>query len=137
MSAPAFGATLKACRERVGLSQAQLARDAGVDASYVNIIERGRQHGHRCVSTPRRAVVAALGLALGDVTGLLLAAGYAPASMGQEPLLARLCALLGDPAQREILDALCRAYERAAAPVGGVREAHTASPCPRAATGEG
>lgn len=39
-----FGANLRAARERLGLTQEQLAAKAGLDRGHVNQIESGRQN---------------------------------------------------------------------------------------------
>lgn len=38
-----FGMRLKAARGREGMTQRELATDAGVDVSYVSLIENGRK----------------------------------------------------------------------------------------------
>src|SRR5207344_1883751 len=71
-----FGGLLRHLRIRVGWSQNQLAREAGIDPAYVNRFEKGAQGG------PSRKVV----LALADVLEcgpryreeLLVAAGHCP-----------------------------------------------------------
>ena len=67
---------LRTHREASGLSQNELARQAGVDAAYINRIE-GRQQWK-----PSAAVTSALARALGlddiETDRLLLAAGFAP-----------------------------------------------------------
>src|SRR5882724_11109954 len=73
-----FPALVRALRIRRGLSQNQLARQAGVDPAYVNRIERmPKDH-----SMPSRKVVLALWDALeateADRERLLVAAGYCP-----------------------------------------------------------
>jgi transcriptional regulator with XRE-family HTH domain len=76
-----FGALLRGLRERAGRSANALAREVEVDPSYLSRIENGGREA------PRSHVVFAFGQALGlslfDLNRLLLAAGYAPASLRQ------------------------------------------------------
>lgn len=76
VAAPSFGERLKSRRQRLGVSQLQLAVDAGVSARHLSFIETGR-------SRPSREMVLRLAerlrLPLRDQNGLLLAAGFAPA----------------------------------------------------------
>lgn len=75
MTAPSFAVALKTYRERSGLSQSQLAVEAGFDHSYISRLEAGTR-------TPRRDCVLTLAERLGlsclDGDVLLVAAGYAP-----------------------------------------------------------
>ena len=74
-----FGALLRSLRVRIGLSQNQLARRAGVDPAYVNRLERAAATSS---SLPSRKVVLALAEAVEagpvDVERLLVAAGLCP-----------------------------------------------------------
>lgn len=74
-----FGALLRSLRVRMGLSQNQLARQAGVDPAYVNRLERASPSSS---SLPSRKVVLALAETLEagpvDVERLLVAAGLCP-----------------------------------------------------------
>jgi transcriptional regulator with XRE-family HTH domain len=73
---PSFGERLKSRRQRLGVSQLQLAVDAGVSPRHLSFIETGR-------SRPSREMVLRLAerlrLPLRDQNTLLLAAGFAPA----------------------------------------------------------
>ena len=74
-----FGAALAQARMRAGLSQNQLAHEAGYDHSYVCRLEAAKRE-------PSRAAVAALAMVLGldeyDTGRLHLAAGYVPPGPG-------------------------------------------------------
>src|SRR5262245_42308536 len=74
-----FGALLRSLRVRIGLSQNQLARRAGVDPAYVNRLERAQATS---TSLPSRKVVLALADSVEagpvDVERLLVAAGLCP-----------------------------------------------------------
>lgn len=85
---PSFGTLLHALRVKVGLSQNQLARNAGIDPAYVNRLERAPDDS---VSMPRRGVVLAFWMALAtegreqrvyvgadDRERLLVASGHVP-----------------------------------------------------------
>jgi transcriptional regulator with XRE-family HTH domain len=71
-----FSTLLERFRDRAGLSQSELARAAGISASYINRIEKEERQ------PPSRSVVLriakALGLDSATTDTLLLAAGYAP-----------------------------------------------------------
>jgi transcriptional regulator with XRE-family HTH domain len=77
-----FGALLRSLRVRMGFSQNQLARMAGVDPAYVNRLERASAES---TSLPSRKVVLALADAVEagpvDVERLLVAAGLCPESI--------------------------------------------------------
>ena len=45
----AFGQILRACRERKGLSQEELALECGLDRTYISLLERGLRQ--RTIST--------------------------------------------------------------------------------------
>ena len=74
-----FGALVRKLRIRIGLSQNQLARLAGVDPAYVNRLERAPEDS---TSVPSRKVVLSLWKALDggdqDRERLLVAAGHVP-----------------------------------------------------------
>jgi transcriptional regulator with XRE-family HTH domain len=96
-----FGALLRVLRVRIGLSQNQLARRAGVDPAYVNRLERA---GPESTSLPSRKVVLALAEVVEagpvDLERLLVAAGLCPESIlrlgGWEQSLGDIAAVLGD-----------------------------------------
>jgi transcriptional regulator with XRE-family HTH domain len=71
-----FSTLLERFRDRAGLSQSELARAAGISASYINRVEKEERQ------PPSRSVVLriakALGLDSAMTDTLLLAAGYAP-----------------------------------------------------------
>ena len=77
-----FDILLKGWRSRRGVSQFNLALDAGVSARHVSFLETGR-------SRPSREMVlrlaVALDLPLRESNGLLLSAGFAP-RFGERPL---------------------------------------------------
>lgn len=74
-----FAATLRRFRLRSGLSQNALAGIAGINASYVNRLERGEREA------PTRQVACGLARALAlsaeEVDCLLVSAGHAPPSL--------------------------------------------------------
>jgi transcriptional regulator with XRE-family HTH domain len=76
-----FPSLLRVYRERAGRSRNDLAREVGVDPSYVSRMELGERE------PPRQHVVEdlarALRLSLMDRNRLLVAAGYAPLSVTQ------------------------------------------------------
>lgn len=96
-----FGGLLRVLRVRMGLSQNQLARRAGVDPAYVNRLERA---GPESTSLPSRKVVLALADAVEagpvDLERLLVAAGLCPESIlqlgGWDQSLGDIAAVLGD-----------------------------------------
>ncbi len=94
-----FAEQLQAARQRAGISQNQLARQVGVDPSYLNRIERGER------AAPAREVVEALADALAlspaEADELLISAGY----------LTRALAWLGplDPTIRLVAECLADA----------------------------
>ncbi|MCC6177830.1 MAG: helix-turn-helix domain-containing protein [Chloroflexi bacterium] len=97
-----FGALLRRLRVRVGLSQNQLARRAGVDPAYVNRLERAAPGSS---SLPSRRVVLgfAEALELGPADGerLLVAAGLCPETIlrlgGWDPSLGLVAGVLSNP----------------------------------------
>lgn len=75
-SGDGFGAVLRELRERTGLSQSGLARQAGLNASFVNRLESGQRGADRAVVD---TLTRALGLGPGDADRLLVASlGLAP-----------------------------------------------------------
>src|SRR4051812_5357748 len=96
-----FGALLRSLRVRMGFSQNQLARMAGVDPAYVNRLERASADS---TSLPSRKVVLALADAVEagpvDVERLLVAAGLCPESIvrlgGWDQSLGDIAAVLAD-----------------------------------------
>jgi transcriptional regulator with XRE-family HTH domain len=96
-----FGALLRSLRVRIGLSQNQLARRAGVDPAYVNRLERASSTS---TSLPSRKVVLALADSVEagpvDVERLLVAAGLCPESIvrlgGWDQSLGDIAAVLAD-----------------------------------------
>ena len=96
-----FGALLRSLRVRIGLSQNQLARQAGVDPAYVNRLERASPSSS---SLPSRKVVLALAETLEagpvDVERLLVAAGLCPEAIvrlgGWDASLGDIAELLAD-----------------------------------------
>jgi transcriptional regulator with XRE-family HTH domain len=96
-----FGALLRSLRVRMGFSQNQLARMAGVDPAYVNRLERAPAES---TSLPSRKVVLALADSLEagpvDVERLLVAAGLCPESIvrlgGWDQSLGDIAAVLSD-----------------------------------------
>src|SRR5689334_21969220 len=98
----AFGSTVRSVRQQAGLSLNELARRAGVDPAYIHRIEA---RGTKRPPLPRRAVVAAIGAALGldarRSDQLLALAGHTPAALlelgGWDPALATVAELLADP----------------------------------------
>lgn len=53
----AFGAVLREAREKAGLSQDQLAHDAGLHRTYISLLERGqRQPSLRAITTLAQAL---------------------------------------------------------------------------------
>ena len=96
-----FGALLRSLRVRIGLSQNQLARRAGVDPAYVNRLERAPATS---TSLPSRKVVLALADSVEagpvDLERLLVAAGLCPESIvrlgGWDQSLGDIAAVLAD-----------------------------------------
>ncbi|MPZ13964.1 MAG: helix-turn-helix domain-containing protein [Chloroflexi bacterium] len=93
-----FARVLRRYRDRLGISRNQLAREVGVDASYLTRIEHGERH------PPRLHVVEALArrlrLSAADRDRLLIAAGFAPASLGPfgwDDALIAVAETLADP----------------------------------------
>lgn len=95
----AFSDELRAGRERAGLAQSALARLVGVDASYINRLEKGEREA------PKSDLVGALARAIGlngDATDrLLVSAGAPPRALAAlnplDPTLLLVARALGDP----------------------------------------
>ena len=87
-----LGRVLTELREKADLNKAELARMAGVDRSYISMIESGKAH------IPRRDVLIALARALGVPTEVLLeAAGYIEPSPSSDIAAPRVSGLVGLP----------------------------------------
>lgn len=93
-----FGRSLRALRLQRGLSQTQLARDAGFDHSYVSRLESGDR------APSREAVMRLaheLGLTPDQRDELLFAGGFVPtdptALLADEPVLREVYQALNDP----------------------------------------
>ncbi len=82
---PTFASLLTQYREACDLAANELARRAGVDASYISRLERSERR------PPSRLVVHRLARTLGldplATDCFLIAAGYAPAWLVPEPIL--------------------------------------------------
>lgn len=97
-SGTCFGAVLRSFRQQAGRSQAGLARQVGVDASYINRLESGERE------PPRRPLVEALAAALelrrDERDRLLVAAGHLPAALARlgprDPTLSLVAEVLDD-----------------------------------------
>lgn len=96
-AATEFGARLRAFRERAGLTQAELARQCGVDGSCVSALESGRRDGSWKLV---RRIADALALDGPERAALLAAVGGVASQTGTvaHPHLRRIDALLNDPA---------------------------------------
>jgi transcriptional regulator with XRE-family HTH domain len=81
--AAAFGAVLRAQRRRARLSQEALALEAGLDRTYVSLLERGQRQ---------------------PTLGVLLRLGRALACPPAELLGATLARLPSEPARRDLPD---------------------------------
>lgn len=79
--ADAFPVLLRAFRERAGRSRNRLAHEVGVDPSYLTRIEQGSREPPRAHIV--EGIARRLRLSLPERNRLLLAAGYAPASLVQ------------------------------------------------------
>ena len=78
MTAEAFGEYLRGLRKRAGLSQRELAEQAGIDFTYLSKIENGR------VDPPAEETMRALARALGaDADELLARARKMPRELKQ------------------------------------------------------
>lgn len=122
-----FGTVLRELRERAGLSQSGLARQAGLNASFVNRLESGQRGADRAVVDtltraldlpPRdadRLLVASLGLAPEQERRLLAGSHLADEVVRLGPgdaTLRRVAQALSDPTRpAEERDALRRAIE--------------------------
>lgn len=93
-----FGELLRSFRLQAGRSQSALAREVGIDASYINRLESGERE------PPRRQLVeslaAALGLPAEDRDRLFLAAGELPGALARlgprDSTLRAVAEVLGD-----------------------------------------
>lgn len=74
-SSPEFAAAIERHRVRAGISGAELAFRAGIEASYISKIQRHAYVPSRRVTT---RVLRALGLSPAEEARLLLLVGYAP-----------------------------------------------------------
>ena len=93
-----FGATLTRIRTARGVSQSELARRTGQEHSFYSRL----QHGHRQPSLATvEAIAAALGCTPGERDALLLAAGFAPRILVEEPAVGELVALMASDALDE------------------------------------
>jgi len=94
-----FGEQLAAVRQRLGLSQHALAKAAGVDASYVNRLERGERQAPDIALIRTFATV--LGLDAAQTDALVVAGGGLPVALERlgplDPTLLLLADVLGDP----------------------------------------
>lgn len=127
-----FGALVRSLRVRMGLSQNQLARRAGVDPAYVNRLERAPATS---TSLPSRKVVLALADSLEagpvDLERLLVAAGLCPESIvrlgGWDQSLGDIAEVLADARLsaddraelRELLRIVAARWRSGAAAVAG------------------
>jgi transcriptional regulator with XRE-family HTH domain len=93
-----FGEQLAAVRQRVGLSQHALAKAAGVDASYVNRLERGERQAPDVALI--RKFATALGLDASQTDALVVAGNGLPAALERlgalDPTIVLLADVLGD-----------------------------------------
>jgi transcriptional regulator with XRE-family HTH domain len=93
-----FGALLRRFRERAGWSQNALAKEVGIDASYINRIEAGRRTGPGPAVT--LALARALALSPRAVDGFCVAAGHLPPSLQRlgpaDPTIAAVLGVLTD-----------------------------------------
>jgi len=93
-----FAELLRVARRRAGLSQSALARAVGIDASYLNRLERAERE------PPRRSTVEALAGALGlgpdEADRLLVAAGRLPSALEKlgplDPTVRLVAGILAD-----------------------------------------
>lgn len=96
-----FGALVRAWRARGGLSQHELARRAGIDAAYVNRLERAPRMAPVVPREPHLGnLAAALGLTAWEIDRLYVAGGRCPPSVarlgGWDPALGAVCRVLAD-----------------------------------------
>jgi transcriptional regulator with XRE-family HTH domain len=94
-----FGEQLAAVRQAGGLSQHALAKAAGVDASYVNRLERGERQAPGVDLI--RQFGRALGLSPEQTDALVVAGGGLPAALERigplDPTILLLADVLADP----------------------------------------
>src|SRR5512138_167935 len=94
-----FAERLQAVRQAAGVSQNQLARQVGIDPSYLNRIERGER------AAPARDVVEALAEALAlapaEADDLLISASHLPRALARlgplDPTIRLVAEFLADP----------------------------------------
>lgn len=89
-----FGEELATARQRVGLSQRALAKGAGVDASYVNRLERGERQAPDVALIGTFATV--LGLDPAQTDALIVAGDGMPAALKRLGALDPTILLLAD-----------------------------------------
>ena len=98
--ATSFGAALATARQAAGLSQHALARAAGIDASYVNRLERGERQAPDAATIGRLAE--ALQLDQAGTDALMVAGGGLPAVLARlgplDPTILLLADILSDVA---------------------------------------
>lgn len=89
-----FSTLLEQYRDQAGVSQSELARSAGISASYVNRVEKGERQ------PPSRSIVLRIAEALdldSEATDtLLLAGGYAPRRAALPSREHRILGLMAD-----------------------------------------
>jgi transcriptional regulator with XRE-family HTH domain len=94
-----FGEQLAAVRHQAGRSQHALAKAAGIDASYVNRLERGERQAPDVPLIRRFA--AELGLDASQTDALVVAGNGLPAALERlgplDPTILLLADVLGDP----------------------------------------
>ncbi len=101
-----LGERLRRLRRSAGLSQEELARQAGVKALQISKYERG-------IYAPRAAVLGRIAVALETTTDYLLAGQAVAAKDGLTTVLPRLDALPAELRAHlfELLDAVLRAHD--------------------------
>lgn len=114
-----FGGVLRGLRERAGLSQSALARQAGLDPSFVNRLESGQRGADRGVVD---ALARGMGLDAAATDRLLAAGGYLPGVIARlgfdDPTLQLVAQILADerlpPADRtefrQVVEAIGRRW---------------------------
>ena len=98
-----FGEQLAAVRQQAGLSQHALAKASGVDASYVNRLERGERQAPDVPLIRRFATE--LGLDASQTDALVVAGNGLPAALERlgalDPTILLLADVLSDPSISE------------------------------------
>lgn len=93
-----FGDLLRRYREQRRLTQSALARQAGLDPSFINRLEHDQRGAERPIVDK---LAAGLGLSLEETDDLFARAGYLPPSFGQlgltDPTLRLVAQILTDP----------------------------------------